>query len=228
MADRDRYMVFDRVYQVGGPKLSSQNDCCVYLVDGNGTLVLIDSGYGPGFELIIANIETLGFEMRSIAAVLLTHCHIDHAGGAARFQREYGISIIANELDTPPLETGNSFLTAAFLYGVELDPIRINKVLSGNSETIPVGDLELNIIHTPGHTPGSICAFCDINGARILFGQDIHGPFHPDFKSNIEDWRSSMDKLLELDADILCEGHFGIYKPANVVRDYIESYLDQY
>lgn len=66
----------------------------------------------------------------------------------------------------------------------------------------------------------------DINGARILFGQDIHGPFDPSWGSNMKLWRDSMRKLINLNADILCEGHFGIYKPAEKVRDYIEYYLD--
>lgn len=228
MAARDRFKVFERVYQVGGPKLSSQNDCCVYLVDGNGPLALIDTGCGPSFELILTNIKTLGFDPGDIDSVLLTHCHIDHVGGAHKFQDECGASIIAHEKDAPPLEDGDSFLTAAFLYGVELDPVNIDRILSENNESVAVGDLYLKTVYTPGHTPGSICAFVDINGTRVLFGQDIHGPFHPDFKSNIEDWRRSMEKVLALEADILCEGHFGIYRPAEAVRHYIESCLDQY
>ncbi|MEQ8164334.1 MAG: Zn-dependent hydrolase, partial [Smithellaceae bacterium] len=62
----------------------------------------------------------------------------------------------------------------------------------------------------------------------VLFGQDIHGPFHKSFGSNIEDWKKSMHLLLGLEADILCEGHFGIYQPKRKVREYIENYLEEY
>ena len=86
----------------------------------------------------------------------------------------------------------------------------------------------LNVIATPGHTPGSVAAYLDFAGTRVLFGQDIHGPFHPDFGSDIGAWRASMAKLLELDADILCEGHFGIYSPSDAVRAYILGYLDRF
>jgi len=65
-------------------------------------------------------------------------------------------------------------------------------------------------------------------GKRVLFGQDIHGPFNQAFGSDIEAWKMSMQMLLSLDADILCEGHFGIYQPKNKVRDYIERYLEEY
>lgn len=86
----------------------------------------------------------------------------------------------------------------------------------------------LHCLHTPGHTPGGISPYLDVKGTRILFDQDIHGPgpFDPSWGSNKELWRDSMRKLINLNADILCEGHFGIYKPADKVRDYIEYYLD--
>jgi glyoxylase-like metal-dependent hydrolase (beta-lactamase superfamily II) len=52
---------------------------------------------------------------------------------------------------------------------------------------------------------------------RILFGQDVHGSFNVDFGLDIMQWRESMEKLLDLKADILCEGHFGIYSPRDRV-----------
>jgi glyoxylase-like metal-dependent hydrolase (beta-lactamase superfamily II) len=49
----------------------------------------------------------------------------------------------------------------------------------------------------------------DRDGQRILFGQDIHGPFLPAFGSDIAQWRTSMEMILALKPDILCEGHCG-------------------
>jgi glyoxylase-like metal-dependent hydrolase (beta-lactamase superfamily II) len=63
---------------------------------------------------------------------------------------------------------------------------------------------------------------------KVLFGQDIHGPFYASFGSDLDAWGKSMHKLLDLEADILCEGHFGIIRPASEVRDYIEDYLRSY
>ncbi|HPF44633.1 MAG TPA: MBL fold metallo-hydrolase, partial [Syntrophomonadaceae bacterium] len=80
-------------------------------------------------------------------------------------------------------------------------------------------------LHTPGHTPGSLSIFCQYDGLKVLFGQDIHGPFNEEWGSDKNEWRRSLRRLLTLDADILCEGHFGIYQPASEVRRYIESYL---
>ena len=61
-------------------------------------------------------------------------------------------------------------------------------------------------------------------GKKVLFGQDLHGPFSKEFLSDLNDYQNSMDKLLALEADILCEGHFGIFQPADVVRKYIERH----
>jgi glyoxylase-like metal-dependent hydrolase (beta-lactamase superfamily II) len=70
--------------------------------------------------------------------------------------------------------------------------------------------------------------YLDRGGKRVLFGQDIHGPFLPSFKSDVGRWRKSMEKLLALEADILCEGHFGIFQTKEQVRKYIQGYVREY
>jgi glyoxylase-like metal-dependent hydrolase (beta-lactamase superfamily II) len=227
-AEKKPERICERVFQVGGPDMTSGQDCCVYLVDGGGELALIDAGCGPSYKSLVANIIRLGFEPEDLRWVILTHCHIDHAGGAGRFRTDFGARLIARSEDAVPMEKGDRLMTGAFLYGVEFEPLRIDRQLSLEQEEVEVGDLTLEALFTPGHSPGSMSVYLDIADLRVLFGQDIHGPFHPDFGSDIGEWRSSMEKLLALDADILCEGHFGIYSPAGAVRSYIEGYLDSF
>jgi len=62
----------------------------------------------------------------------------------------------------------------------------------------------------------------------VLFGEDVHGPVLPSCGSDVGRWRKSMEKLLALEADILCEGHFGIFQTKEQVRKYIQGYLRQY
>jgi hypothetical protein len=50
----------------------------------------------------------------------------------------------------------------------------------------------------------------------------------PSFKSDVGRWRKSMEKLLALEADILCEGHFGIFQTKEEVRKYIQRYMREY
>jgi glyoxylase-like metal-dependent hydrolase (beta-lactamase superfamily II) len=221
--------VCEKVYQIGDSDMSGPGDCSIYLVDvGNSESVMIDCGAGASFDQLIKNIQSIGLKPEGISALVLTHCHIDHIGSAHLFKERLGCQIIAHKGDAAAIEGRESKSTAAAWYGVNYVPVFIDKVITSESEKARYGEVMLNFIHTPGHTPGSISVYCDIGGTRVLFGQDIHGPFDPSFGSDIAAWKRSMGKLLELEADILCEGHFGIYRPKNKVKDYIEGYLSKY
>lgn len=104
----------------------------------------------------------------------------------------------------------------------------MDRKLKGEEEILEFGKETLHCLHTPGHTPGSISIYLDRAGQRILFGQDIHGPFIKSFGSDIGQWKKFMAKLIALNADILCEGHFGIFHGKERVRKYIERYLEEY
>jgi glyoxylase-like metal-dependent hydrolase (beta-lactamase superfamily II) len=209
------------VYIVGGADLSHPYDCSVYLVDGGEEMVLIDTGAGEGFELIVDNIRSLGLRPDKLKAVIATHSHIDHIGALFRFREEYGVEVIAHELDTEAIETGIG--SGAEYYGVSYQPCKVDVILRGTEETVRGGHHDLKVIHIPGHTPGSIAVYLDA-GTRILFGQDVHGPYFLK-GSNTDQAKISLRRLADLDADILCEGHFGVYEPKEEVRRYIEGHL---
>jgi glyoxylase-like metal-dependent hydrolase (beta-lactamase superfamily II) len=220
--------VYGGIYLIGGSDITHSADCSVYLVDcGKDTLVLIDSGAGPSYNLLVDNAESLGFNLTNLKALILTHKHVDHIGGAAKFRKNYGCKVIAHELDAKSIEEGEKFLTGAEAYGIIFEPCPVDMKLNQPETRITFGQLEFNLIWTPGHTPGSISVVVDVKGKRVLFGQDIHGPLIPAWGANLEQYRESMRKLINLKPDILCEGHFGVYEPADKVRKYIEGYLRQ-
>ena len=221
------FEIVDNIFIVGGPDISDNRDGCVYLLNF-GDLVLIDSGAGWSVEAIINNINILKLVPEKITTILLTHCHIDHIGGAPDIRRRFGSRIYIHNLDAIALEKGDPGLTAATWYQTQFLPTRVDVKLSSPGESITIGGQEIVCIHTPGHTPGSISIYLERNGKRILFAQDLHGPLLEEFGSNLEDWDRSTRKLLDLDADTLCEGHFGIYKTKKAVRDYILAYRRQY
>jgi glyoxylase-like metal-dependent hydrolase (beta-lactamase superfamily II) len=68
----------------------------------------------------------------------------------------------------------------------------------------------------------------DAGMVLIGAGMDLHGPFSDDFLSNLADYRRSMDRLLTLEADILCEGHYGIFQPKEQVRQFIEEHRERH
>jgi glyoxylase-like metal-dependent hydrolase (beta-lactamase superfamily II) len=212
---------------VGGPDITDSRDGCVYLLNFD-ELILIDTGAGWSVDKIINNVNRLGLNGKSLSRILLTHCHIDHIGGAPEIKRRFGSKIYIHKLDAPPVENGDPILTAATWYQTTFPPTPVDVKLNLLEESLNIGDQKVICIHTPGHTPGSICIYLDKDGKRILFGQDLHGPILEEFGSNLEDYGRSTKKLIDLDSDILCEGHFGIYKTKKDVRNYILSYRRQY
>ena len=219
--------VTENIYQVGGADITDPRDCAVYLLD-LGELVLIDAGAGPSYAKIVRTIEGLGLNPDTLKGLILTHCHIDHIGAAPQFREAFGAQIIMHQLDAEAVEQGNDRMTAASWYNLNFPPMPVDVKLQKEEERLLFGDQEIICLLTPGHTPGSLSVYLDQGGKRILFGQDIHGPFSEEFGSDLAAWRTSMERLLALEADILCEGHFGVYQPKENVAEYIKHYLKEY
>jgi glyoxylase-like metal-dependent hydrolase (beta-lactamase superfamily II) len=221
------YEIVKDIFIVGGPDITDGRDGCVYLMNLK-ELILIDTGAGWSVDNIIGNIKKLGLDPKNLSKIILTHCHIDHIGGVPEIKKRFGSKLYIHKLDAPPLETGDQVLTAAKWYQTTFPPTPVDVKFNLPEEVLTIGGQKVVCLHTPGHTPGSICIYLDKDGKRILFGQDLHGPLLDEFGSNLEDYGRSTKKLLDLDADILCEGHFGIYKTKKDVRNYILSYRRQY
>jgi glyoxylase-like metal-dependent hydrolase (beta-lactamase superfamily II) len=220
--------IIDGVWLVGGPNISMSEDATVFVIDFSGELIMIDSGAGRSARTLVRNIESAGLDPKKISTVILTHCHIDHIGAAPYFRETFGCKLAAHDLDARAIEEGDPVMTAANWYETDFPATLIDIRFKGDHEILLFGAEELHMLHTPGHTPGSMSIYLDRAGKRVLFGQDIHGPFLPSFKSDVGRWHKSMEKLLALEADILCEGHFGIFQPKEQVRKYIQGYIRQY
>ena len=211
--------VWKEIYAIGGPDLSHPYDCYIYLI--SDAELLIDCGAGESFEQLVRNMQSLGFKPEKLKAVVATHAHIDHIGALYQFRERFGVQVIAHEMEARAIETGVG--VGAEFYGIAYKPCKVDIRLRGEEESLKYGGYEIKAIHIPGHTPGSIAVYVDM-GKRVLFGQDIHGPYFIK-GSNIPQAKTSLQKLIDLKADILCEGHFGIYQPATEVERYIEGHL---
>jgi metallo-beta-lactamase class B len=213
------------IHIIGGPGITHAADATAFIIECGTELVMIDSGEGSTSHLLVKHIEGLGLDPETISTLILTHCHIDHIGSAPYFTERFGCKLVIHDLDADAVESGDPVITASNLYGTTFPPTHIDTRLAGEQGTLSFGREQIHWIHTPGHTPGSLSLYCDRAGKRILFGQDIHGPFLANFGSDINAWKRSMMKLLDLEADILCEGHFGIFRSKERVRSYIMEYL---
>ncbi len=219
--------VCEGVYQVGGGRLSHSADCLVFVVIRNGRAALVDAGAGFEPNLILGNLKELGCGPDNVDMIIATHGHIDHIGGLPYLRDALQAKTIAHSKDLKAIVDADPLLTAASYYGAKYPGCPVDIILKGDQD-FELDDWTLHCLHTPGHTPGGISIYVDTGSERVLFGQDIHGPFVKEWGADMQDWRHSMQRLLALNADILCEGHFGIYEPATRVSSYIQSYLKQY
>jgi glyoxylase-like metal-dependent hydrolase (beta-lactamase superfamily II) len=217
--------ILENLWQVGGAEYTTVEDAAVYLARFGEKAVLIDAGCGNAQEALFENIsEVLPPEVK-IEYLLLTHCHYDHTGGAEAVRNRYGCRIAAHELDAVYLENGDSTVTAAEWYDARLKPFKIDHQIKAQEETFQIGGGKLTAYYCPGHSPGSVVYVSQIDSNRVLFGQDVHGPLEASFLSNRENYIHSLKFMVGLNADILCEGHFGVYQGKEKVSRFIQSYL---
>jgi glyoxylase-like metal-dependent hydrolase (beta-lactamase superfamily II) len=217
--------VTSEIHQVGGGDLTQGEDAAVYLLNFDGHAAFVDAGCGHAIDHLIRNIESCGVIPSDIQWILITHCHFDHTGGVKALKDALGCKVIAHALDAPFLETGDNRVTAATWYGSTIEPFTVDRKLSAAREDIQIGDRIVLALHTPGHSPGSVVYVTESDGLKVLFGQDVHGPLHPSLLSNRTDYLLSLELMISLDADILCEGHYGVIKGKNKVREFIHSFM---
>lgn len=213
--------IVKNVYHIG------DSGCSVFLVDteSDDGLVLIDCGMSLN---MIKRISKYNLNPLNIQNCIITHFHIDHIAICAEL-KEFNkkIKFYAHELDANAIEeSGHNKETAAPWYGVNYVPIKLERKIRGGGEILQFGAYRFQCIHIPGHTPGSLAILLELEQlkTKILFGQDLHGPIIPGV-SNLDDYHTSLRMLLTLNADILCEGHFGIFQPATEVKKYIKQYI---
>lgn len=219
----------DEVYVVGGGistafGLSNDPDCHVYLVDGGDEMALIDCGLATGdsLERILSNVRNEGLDPAKITKIILTHYHMDHAGGASQFRDRLGAEIVAPADAAETLRTGDEravaldMAKAAGLYPMDyrFEPVEVaHEVRDG--DRVPVGGLELEVIETPGHCDGHVSYLLHGKERRYLFAGDAVFSGGRVVLQNIHDCSiqksaESIARLAALEFDALLPGHAAI------------------
>ena len=162
-----------------------QTNC--YVCQDQGEAVIIDPGssYDSEKEELLRYIEGEGVWVRSI---LLTHGHIDHIFGCAAMAEKFGVGISMHRSDVPLLEQAAS---QAEMFGVAIEEPPLPSYFLEEGDSVSFGGVHWDIIHTPGHSPGSIC-FID-KDQRCAFSGDV--VFY-DSIGRTDLWQSSLPTLM--------------------------------
>lgn len=203
--------LMEHVYQVAGVSLSHFYDATSYLIEGEDGLYLIDCGTPDGYEQILSNIRSLGFRPEDIRIIYGTHGHYDHVGAAALFQKDFGCRLYLHAADKEQVEEGDGVRTTAeLLYGREFPPCRVDGLLEDGQKIDFGNGVSMEVLHTPGHTAGSVCFAMDVKGFSFLVaGDTLHGGYSDKIGSDEGVWKASLDKLTARHFDGYTFGHMG-------------------
>jgi hydroxyacylglutathione hydrolase len=200
--------------------LSAPFDCHVYLLDGGSEAALVDAGIGAGIDAILANVEAAGVPRERLRYAFLTHGHPDHAGGAAALRErlpalevvassEVAAWVAAGDEEALGVETGkrSEFYPADFRFRA----CRVEMALR-DGDRVPVGELVVEALETPGHADGHLAFLVEGRGGRILFGGDLvffggQISLANRWDCRIPAYAASMAKLRAARVDALLPGH---------------------
>jgi len=186
------------------------------LITGDEGHVLIDGGTEAGAELIAANIRALGFKLKDIRYLLVSHEHFDHVGGIARLQQLTGATLVTSAAAEKVLDTGVAS-TDDPQSGMH-KPFRaanVGRVIADGGE-VRLHDLSVTAMTTPGHTPGALSwrwESCDGGVCRTMVYADSLSPIsRDDYKFSdhpayLAAYRDSLAKIAASRCEILLTPH---------------------
>lgn len=162
--------LLQNVYLVSGPMYGSHQN--VYAVCCGGSIVLIDSGLDrKDYEIVQRNLSYWNLDAFPVARLLLTHAHCEHSGNAYRY-REVGARVAIHEAEAEAVEKGTDRTAVyAFMQLDKFSTCSIDDRLEDGS-VIEQGGMNFRVIHTPGHSDGSVVYELTTEEKTVLFTGD--------------------------------------------------------
>jgi hydroxyacylglutathione hydrolase len=174
-------------------------DSNVYLLEDDDPIV-VDAGTGMYIDSTLDEISKI-VPLKSIDRIVLTHSHYDHIGGAEAMSKAMGARVYLHRAEAEPIQAGDMSLTVSRMFdkGVgELDIVALKE-----REEIRCGDARLEVIHLPGHSPGSV-ALVDRKSASAIVGDTVF------CDGGVGRWDLPGGSLRELKASIKHLGTLGL------------------
>ena len=207
------------IYQVGGDingitfdePGALWNDANSYILKTDEGLLMIDCGCGDTMDQIFRNMRYWGLSPEDIRYLLLTHSHLDHAGGAYLL-KEQGVTLMAIAETADAVAAGDE-RCCGYLYHKTFQPVEIDKTVK-DGDTVNLLGISFTVMHLPGHSMGCTAYFLEWDGKKVVFSGDVIGTLLAgnfgwsgsiDFSKQL--YIESLRKLAKIDTDVMIPGH---------------------
>jgi len=147
-----------------------------HLIDTGEGLILIDTGYPQSLYLVINSIYKLGFDIKDVRYIIHSHGHYDHLGGTKAIQALTGAKTFIGRGDET-YANGTVDLTWAKELGYEYYEAFEPDVIMEDGDVICLGNTRIEVVSTPGHTPGTVSFFFDVEEDGKVYHAAMHGGF---------------------------------------------------
>jgi len=186
--------------------------CCVYLIYDDTNWALIDVGYEDDVDRVIELIRELDFPLAQCETLIASHADVDHIQGLSRLKSLLKTSVTCHADSAEALEAGDRLQTFALIDAQQIDlpmpSVKVERRIN-DGDVIQVGQLELLVWHTPGHTPGQLAFQL---GDMLFSGDNIFrdgcvGAIDAHHGSDIRDFISSLERIRDSEVQWLLPSH---------------------
>lgn len=205
----------------------------VYLVYDRDEWILIDAGYQDTVDEIIEMIREMDFPLSRCKTLIATHADVDHVQGLAKAKQLLRTTVLAHPGAVEPLSTGDRLFTFAHIgpqqVDLEMPPVQVDRAID-EGDSIQVGDLQLQVWFTPGH---SNCQLSFRLGELLFSGDNIFrdgcvGAIDAHHGSDIPSFIRSLDRIRHSDVQWLLPSHGPFFRKDDELLDATLARLERY
>ena len=196
-----------------GDMMAQQMRNFAYLIGDRetGDAVVVDPAYAAGDLLDALESDGMG-----LSGVLVTHHHPDHVGGSMMGFELKGLAELLERVSVPVHVNTHEALWVSRVTGIPMSDLTTHV----HGDTVEVGDIEIELLHTPGHTPGSQCFLLD---GRLVAGDTLFldGCGRTDFPGgDVDEMYRSLQQLAALSGDpTVFPGHWYSIEPSAALSE---------
>lgn len=226
------YNCGNNIYAVDA-RYKRERNTAVYIIRDKSKAAIVDTASNASLPYVLAAMKELGIEKKDISYIFLTHVHLDHAGGAGLYMKEFPAAtlVVHSRGVRHMIAPGKLIASVKSVYGEaeykklygEITPVDPDRIISaGDGYEFCVGERHIKCLSTPGHAKHHL-SYLDIQSSSVFAG-DSFGTSYPEMQTingrwvipstspvqfSPEDMHKSIDYTMSFNPEHIYLAHFG-------------------